>query len=97
MPQPGIKLTAELHQTELHDRNTVENLPVEDSEDADEEGDGGHDDLPRLAGAKLAVGLEQLSQWRQHHLLVATHGLKKSYKDFLYYTIIETIWDARLS
>ena len=32
-----------------------------DGEEADEEGDGGDDDFPRLAGAELAVALEQFA------------------------------------
>ena len=38
-----------------------------DSEDADEEGEGGHDDLPGLGGAELSVAPEHLPEARGEH------------------------------
>ena len=44
-------------------------LPVfaPDGEDADQEGEGGHDDLPWLGGAELAVTPEHFPEARGEH------------------------------
>ena len=39
----------------------VGKVAIEDRQHADEEGDGGHDHLPGLAGAELSVRFEQLA------------------------------------
>ena len=60
----------------------VGKVAIEDRQHADEEGDGGHDHLPRLARAEFAVRLEQLSQRGEHHFLILRHFLKKMMKHF---------------
>ena len=42
-------------------RQQVSKVAIEDCQDTDEEGDGGHDHLPGLAGAELSVRFEQLA------------------------------------